>query len=48
MEGIPNALLESMSCGLACCFVKMKGIENFLNNNGENSLLFHNIEGDKI
>ncbi|MDO8603545.1 MAG: glycosyltransferase family 4 protein [Candidatus Omnitrophota bacterium] len=39
-EGLPNALLEAMSCGLACIAAYLKGVTDYLINDGENGLLF--------
>lgn len=39
-EGLPNALLEAMSCGLACVAASIKGVTDYLINDGENGLLF--------
>jgi len=39
-EGLPNALMEAMSCGLACIATRLGGITDYLIDDGKDGLLF--------
>ena len=47
-EGLPNALLEAMACGLCCIANRLKGITDYIIDSGENGYLLDTLEPDSI
>lgn len=47
-EGLPNALLEAMACGLCCIANRLEGITDYIIDSGENGYLLDALEANSI